>query len=900
MGATTRFFRRVWALVRSPHADEELTREMASHLAAIEEDYIARGASPEDARLAARRMMGSMALARDRHRDARTFVWVADAQQDLRFSARMLRRSPAFVAVVIATMALSIGATTTLFSLAYGVLMRPLPWPDAGRLIRLEETRGGQLSRVRWTMSNAAYLAWREQPSTIEEVGGWVRSVRRTMITDRDTDRVTLSPVTPSLFRLLRARAASGRLFLDSDTGPARALMLSDGLWQRRFGGRSDVIGTPVRIDGQQYTIVGVMPQGFSFPDPETEAWSALTVLPVIGDDGNSIRLMTFSAMARLKAGVTVDQAAAEATARARTAPDLKETAVALFGTNGIAGVTAAPALEVMTADVRPALMLLLAAVGLLFVASTSSLIVLQLSRVARRRREIAVRMAIGAGAARLVRQWLVESAMLGALGAAAGLLAAMFLHRALPAVLPAGFPRVQDVQLDWRVAGFACAVACLVSLACGMVPAFRGRRDQVVGALSEGASTTQSVTTTTAARVRTLLMAAQIAVACILLVGASLLLRSFVALLAADRGFDPRGVLSMQIPLPVKFTFAEHRDMLDGLQRRLRTLPGVTDVALGNALPFTTVGTYRGVNLALPRDPARKVEVQLMQRSVTPEYFRAMGLRLLQGRALAPSDTATAPAVMVVNRTFAARYLGDHPLGQRLELMNNSKVPWEVVGVVDDMRQGSDGNTPASAFGGVLDPPLGEAFFPLTQWPYPIQDLIVVMRTTTEPAALAPGARAVVREVDATLTIDSMRTMEERVAGSLSGPRTYAVFLVGFALCALAIAAVGLFGVLSYTTAQRTREIGLRTALGAQRSDVLTLVGRQAIGITISGLAGGLLASFFLSRTLSTLLYGVSTRDVVSFATVPLVLLVVSVLACAAPVWRATRINPIDALRSS
>ena len=895
-----RFLRRLLSLVTSRRDDGELGREMDAHLALLEDEHRRRGLTADDARLAARRAMGSVALARDRHRDARLFPWLDDAQHDLRVAMRMLVRARGFAAVVIATMALSIGATTTLFSLAYGVLMRPLPWPEADRLIRLEETRGGQLSRVRWTVSNAAYLAWRDQPSTVDEIGGWVRSVRRTMVTDRDSDRVTLSPVTPSLFRLLRARPASGRSFLDSDTGPVRALILSYGLWQRRFGGRSDVIGTPARIDGQHYTIVGVMPQGFSFPDPETEAWSALGVLPVMGDGGNSIRLMMFSAMARMKPGVTVEQAAAEATARARTAPDLKETAVALFGTNGVAGVTAAPALEVMIADVRPALMLLLAAVGLLFVASTASVIVLQLSRVARRRREIAVRIAIGAGAARLVRQWLVESAMLGALGAAAGLLAATCLHRALPAVLPAGFPRVQDVQLDWRVAAFACVVACLVSLACGMVPAFRGRRDQVVGALSEGASTTHPVTTTTAARVRTLLMAAQIAVACMLLVGASLLLRSFVALLAADRGFDPRGVLTMQIPLPVKFTVAEHRDMLDRLQQRLRTLPGVTDVALGNALPFATVGAYRGVNLALPRDPARKVEVQLMQRSVTPEYFRAMGLRLLQGRALAPSDTATAPPVMVVNRTFAAKYLGDHPLGQRLDLMNNSTVAWEVVGVVDDMRQGANGNTPASAFGGVLDPPLGEAFFPLTQWPYPIQDLIVVMRTATEPAALAAGARALVRDADSSLVIDSTMTMEERVAGSLSGPRTYAVFLVGFALCALTIAGVGLFGVLSYTTAQRTREIGLRTALGAQRRDVLTLVSRQAIGMTIGGLAAGLSAAFFLSRTLTTLLYGVSSRDVISFAIVPALLLLVSLIACAVPAWRATRIDPIDALRTS
>jgi putative ABC transport system permease protein len=887
----------MWALMRSRHADEELAREMASHRAAIEEDCIARGASPEDARLAARRAMGSTALARDLHRDARTFAWIADAQQDLRFALRMLRRSPGFAVVTILTMALSIGATTTLFSLAYGVLMRPLPWPDQGRLIRLEETRGGRLSRIRWTMSNAAYLAWREHPTTIEDVGGWTRGRRMTLALAGDTQRIVTGTVTPSLFRVLGVRPEAGQLFAETDSARTRVVILSHGLWQRRFGGRPEVVGMSVRLDDQAFTIVGVMPRTFSFPTPDIEAWTAFGVPPVQGRNG-TISLSLFSAIARVKPGVTAAQAAAEATARARTAPDLKATAVALFGTNGIAGVTAAPALDVMTADVKPALMLLLAAVGLLFAASTASLIVLQLSRVARRRREIAVRTAIGAGAARLIRQWLVESAILGTMGAAAGLLATMFLHRALPAALPAGFPRVEDVQLDWRVAAFGCVGAGLVSLACGMVPAFRGRPERLVDALADGPSSTPPLTGTPAARARTLFMAAQMAVACILLVGASLLMRSFLALLDVDRGFDPHGVLTMQMPMPAKFVVADHQDRLDRLQHRLHSLPGVSDVGLGNALPFATSGGYRGMNVALPRDPSTKIDVQMMQRSVTPEYFRAMGLRLSQGRAIAATDTTTAPGVIVVNRTFAARYLGDQPLGQRLDLGNN-KPSWEIVGVVDDMRQGPNSNSPATSFGGVLDPPLAEVFFPLLQWSYPIEDLIVVLRTTGDPAALATGARAIVREVDPTLPIDSMMTMDERVAGSVSGPRTYAVFLVGFALCALAIAGVGLFGVLSYATAQRTREIGLRAALGAQRRDLLTLVARQALAITLSGLAAGLLTAFFLSQTLSTLLYGVSTRDAISFTAVPVLLLVVSLLACAVPAWRATRIDPLTALRS-
>lgn len=298
-----------------------------------------------------------------------------------------------------------------------------------------------------------------------------------------------------------------------------------------------------------------------------------------------------------------------------------------------------------------------------------------------------------------------------------------------------------------------------------------------------------------------------------------------------------------------------------------------------------------------LPRDPATKVQVQSAIHVVTPEYFRAMRLRVTEGRAFQPSDTEATTAI-VVNRTFANRYLGDRPLGQRLN-MGLANVPEsEVVGVVDDMRLGSSG-TEASMFGGVLDPPMPEIFILHRQWPFPIEDLIVVIRTADDPSALAAAARAIVREEDPTLPVDSILTMEDRVAASLAGPRSYAVFLVGFALCALTIAGVGLFGVLSYTTSQRTREIGLRTALGARGRHVLALVGQQALAITAGGLAVGLAGSFFLSQSLSSLIYGISTRDALSFAVVPFILIVVSIAACAAPAWRATRIDPLVALRT-
>ena len=893
-----RFLLRLLNVFRQERAERELAREVDSHLALLEEEHVRRGVTPDQARAAARRAMGSVSLATDLHRDARSFVWIDDARRDLRFAARMLVRSPGFAAVVIFTMALSIGATTTLFSLAYGVLMRPLPWPEPDRLVRLQETRGGRVSRVPWTMSNAAYLAWREQPATVEEIGGWVRSRPMTLSSEGEPERFLVGPVTPSLMRVLRASPLLGRTLLDSDTGPGspNVIVLGFNLWQRRFGASDGIIGQIVRLDGQPYTVVGVMPRGFAFPNPETEAWTRLPVGPVNRPDG-SISLMMFPAIARLRPGVAPEQAGAEGSGGARGAADLKQTAVALFGNNGPAGMTALAARDVMTAEVRPALLILLAAVALLFLTSTASLVVLQMSRVARRAREIAVRTAIGAGHARLLRQWIIESSLLGVVGAASGVLMAMLLHRGLPAVLPAGFPRVDDVRLDWRVAMFAGAVAMLVSLACGMVPALRARRGQVTDVLSEGATSTSAVTRTAAARVRTAVMVGQVAVACILLIGASLLARSFTALVDVDRGFDPRGLLTMRLPQPSQTTFAKRMALLDRLRERLASLPGVSEVAFGNTLPFVSPGGYRGMDVYLPRDPATKAQVQSAIHVVSPEYFRAMRLRVTEGRSFQSSDSEATTAI-VVNRTFAAQYLGDRPLGQRLNLGLVGVKETEVIGVVDDMRLGSSGNE-ASTFGGVLDPPIAEIFVSYRQWPFPIEDLIVVIRSADDPAALATTARDIIRAEDPTLPVDSILTMEDRVVASLAGPRSYAVFLVGFALCALTIAGVGLFGVLSYTTSQRTREIGLRTALGARARDVLALVGQQALAITVGGLAVGLAASFFLSRSMSSLIYGISTRDAVTFVVVPLVLIVVAIVACAAPAWRATRIDPLVALRT-
>ena len=356
---------------------------------------------------------------------------------------------------------------------------------------------------------------------------------------------------------------------------------------------------------------------------------------------------------------------------------------------------------------------------------------------------------------------------------------------------------------------------------------------------------------------------------------------------------------MTIQLPLPATSTFAKRLDTIERIQARLRSLPGVSDVAFGNALPFVSPGLFRGMNMTVPRDPATTLQVQTIMRAVSPEYFPAMRLRVVDGRPLRPEDSAGSPAVVVVNRTFARQYLGDRPIGQRLQFAINDRRNWEVVGVVDDMRQGTLASQPGLSFGGVADPAQPEMFFAPSQWDSPIASLIFVVRANGDPASLASSARAVIRAEDATLPVNSIMTMEDRVVESLAGPRMYAIFLIGFALCSLAIAGVGLFGALSYTTSLRTREIGLRTALGARRVDVIGLVVRQAMAITAAGLVVGVIAALALSRSFAPLLYGVSARDALSFIGVPLLLIAVALLACLVPTWRATRINPIEALRA-
>lgn len=825
-------------------------------------------------------------------------VWPG-LRQDLRYALRLLARAPGFALTAIVTIALGIGATTLLFGVVDGVLLKPLPWAQPDRLVRVTETRDGRAGRVAGTISNGTFHAWRDGRTAIDDVGGWMTQTATLAGTGEPT-RVALNPTTANLFALLGAPPHLGRLFADSDGRPGArgAALLSYGLWQERFGGRPDVVGQAIQLDGQPYDVVGVMPQAFAFPDRVSRLWTAWQVPPVVHESG-ALAGVIFRAVARLADGATPAQAAAEATARARTAPDLGTAARALFGAVGPIEVVATPEIDALTADVRPAVLLLLAASGLLLLTATANVASLQLARAVARRREVAVRASIGAGQGRIARQLLIENGLIGLAGGVGGLVLAAVLHRWLPALVPEGFPRLEGIAVDPRAALFALGVSLAVSVACGLLPAWQARRVNLVESLAEGGvAPVGGATRSPLARARGLIMVSQVAIACVLLVAASLLTRSWLALIAADRGYDPAHVLTARLPLPRDYPAERRVPLLDDIVARVSALPGVAHAAYSPSLPLLSSGGFVAFTMRRPDAPDVEVGVQATQRIVSPGYFAAMGLRLVGGRLLSDADTARTPPAIVVNRTFARQYLGAQAVGARIPpggpragllAFTDPKADWQVVGVVDDMRQ--------DTLGGEAQPEIFASFQQLTPGAMRI-DPILVLRTTADPAALVPNLRAAVRAAAPWLAVDSVMTMEDRVAESLARPRLYAVVLTWFGGFAVLIAAVGLFGVLSFSVAQRTREIGVRSALGAQLRDIVGLVVRQALWIVGAGLTLGLAMALGAVQWLTAVLHGLSPYDTVTFVVVPLAIGATAIVACVGPARRAARVDPLSALR--
>ena len=698
-----RFLLRLYNFLRPERAERELTREVASHLSLLEDDYQRRGMTPEQARLAARRAFDGVERAKERSRDERSFLWLEDARRDVRHAARTLARAPGFTAVAVLTLALGIGATTAIFSVINGVLLRPLPYPDPERIVRVGEVvREGRGSG---TLSNRSLPLWRETES-FEQVAGYSpRSY--TWLGPGGPQKLSGAVISPAMLPLLRIAPHLGRLFTTAEEAPGadRVALLSYQSWVNRFAENSDVVGAPVGLDGEPYTIVGVLPEGFYFPDPEVEVWTPLSLPPY--DTGSMQVLIAFTALARLRDGVTIEQARTEGRTIVQRL-DADRPRRASGATSPARDVQVISLHEEMVRDLRPALLVLSAAVvGVLLIAITN-LAGLLLARGTTRQRELAVRGALGAGRGRLVRQLLTESVALSVCGGAIGLLAVFWILGILPAVAPRDVPRLDEVRVDATILVFNLGLSIVVGLVFGSAPALQWSRVNLVRTLNEGsAQTAGGFGVLRANKARAALVVLQVALALVLLIGAGLLLRSFVELVRVDPGYDPANVITAQVdlPQPIRFDLADlaritepptleemdgRRDaaarFADQLLAQIDTLPGVRAAGFASFLPFvpgSARGTIRWDGGPEPRNASERVMATVQVAS--PGYLHAMGLRLRSGRFLTERDTAGSPHVVVVNEALAREvFLGAEPIGQRLRYGSGT---WEIIGVIRDVK---------------------------------------------------------------------------------------------------------------------------------------------------------------------------------------------------------------------
>jgi predicted permease len=879
--------------------DDDVIEELAQHAADAFSAARADGMAGDEARTRVARDVQQWCEARavQRRRPSRPGVVVPPASrsrglagvgQDLRYGLRLLAAHPGYTALAILTTALGVGATTTLGSIVYGVLLRPLAYPSAERLVRVVETRADTTRLLPPIMSNGPYHAWRAESSTIDGLAAFSSRVMTLTIDGHDPVRVPGTAVTASLFPLLASPPLHGTYFTEAHEadGNRSVIVLSYGLWMEQFGGRPDAIGATVTLDGQPHRVLGVAPSDFAFPDAGRRYWVPFFVPP-----GAENRITMFGAIARLKPGVTADQAAAEATGRALHAPALGMVGVAVFGTQSAPVIEVVPLVEFMTGDVRDAIVLLLSAVVLLFLTAVANVSSMQLAQAAGRRRELAVRAALGAGGGRLSRQPVIEGTLLGLAGGLAGVALALLLHAALPSLLPAGFPRLADIRVDAGLVAGAMAIAVAAGVAFGLLPAAQVWRLDLSRVLNDNGQAPVGVGWRSATGfMRAAIMASQIAAATVLLVGAVLLARSFAARWAIDRGYEPAHVLTAQVVMPEHaFTPVERARAVNQIIARMTGQPGVLSAGLTTVMPLVAFESLMGFEMP-SRDGGAPVRAQANVRTVSPAYFQAIGARLTAGRWLRDDDGPGSRYAVLVNRSFVRAYLSGTGVGAMLPLgMGEGAEESEIVGVLEDIQPRVAG-----------EPPRPEIFVSIAQLREGLlfESPSLVVRTSGDPAALAPALREIVRAVHPSIALESLMTMEDRLRAELAQPRLYSVLVGAFAVLALVIASAGLFGAVSYSVSRRTRELGVRAALGATPADLVRLVLRQGLAIAAAGVAIGLASAASAASLVSSLVYGVDPRDPWTFAVVPIVLVALAMLACLVPALRASRVDPLEALR--
>ncbi len=793
--------------------------------------------------------------------------------QDLRYGARMLLKKPGFTLIAVAMLALGIGANTAIFSAVDALLLRPLPFLDPNRLVMIWEN-DTQEGNSRNPVAPANFVDWRKQQRVCSELGYFTQASGLNLTGGDEPERVTGIFVSQNLFSLLGAQPQLGRSFLSEDLKERGGLvvMLSHGLWQRRFGGSPEVIGKPLTLDGAAFTVVGVMPAGFQLHE-EADLWG----LTLNGEVATMRGQHFLRVMGRLKPEVTLDQARADfSLIGSQLEQQYPET-------NKGYGVNVLSLREQLAGHAQLTLWVMFGAVGFVLLIACANVANLLLARAAGRQREMAIRSAIGAGRSRLVRQLLTESMLLALSGGALGVLLA-FWGVDWIAAIGANVALAPEIKIDLRILGFTFLVTALTGIIFVLAPALAASRPDLNDALKEGARSASDSSN----RMRNLLVISEVALALALLAGAGLLIRSFVRLQQVEPGFDPNNVLTMQFaPSGVKYDEREQiAAFYEQLVERVQATPGVRSAAAISRIPLAGDRSTSGLTIeGRPPSPGEQREVHY--RVVTPGYFRTMKIPLRQGRELTGQDNARTPPVALVNQTMANKHWpGEDAVGKRIRLGPNPNSQWiTIAGVVGD----------AQNFG-LENDALPEVYLPNLQAPTGRMRLVV--RTDVEPLSLVTAIKETVRSLDKDMPFAQVATLEQLLAKSVAHRRLSLSLLGVLALIALAMAAAGIYSVMSYTVTMRTHELGVRVALGAQAADVMKLVVGQGIRLALAGIAAGLLASFALTRLMTNLLYGISATDPLTFIAVAAALVVVALVACFVPARRAMKVDPMVALR--
>ncbi len=880
-------------LFHSDRRDRELAEELESHLQMHIEDNLRSGMNPVEARRQALIKLGGMEQAKENYRDRRGIPSLETVPQDLRFALRMLRKSPGFTIVALLSLAFGIGANTAIFSVVNTVLLHSLPYPQPDRIVQLEISKPGNENF--FIASIPKYMIWREQTQVFEDTALYGLSPYPMNLAGGDRpEQLTSMHVSSGYFRLFGARVALGRMFTadeDVPNGPHVAV-ISSGLWRDLYGGDPGMVGKKIEIGGEPYEVIGILDSNFRWDTP-VDVW-----LPLEADPNSANQSNDLLAAARLRPGVSLEQAKAAMKVAYETFrkkfPDAQDAGESF---------TAERLEDDQVVSVRPALLLLAITVGFVLLIACANVANLHLARAAIRRREIAIRAALGAGRARILRQLLTESVLLSMGGGALGLALAYVGVHALLAMSPGNIPRIgekgEDVAMDWRVLAFTLGVSLLTGILFGLIPAIQAARADLNFTLKEGGSRPGGGLRRNKAHA--ILVATEVALALVLLVGSALLIRTYIALRSVAPGFDPNNILTMDMWLDApRFQKAAGVAQLvrDGVER-IESLPGVEAAATASSLPLapTYHETFTIEGRPLPKNGYHGASAW---RSISPNYFKVFRIPLLRGRSFNDRDSAGGAPVMVINETMATRFWpkGD-PLGERITIDKGAGAPFteaprEIVGVVADVRDDELNR----ALWPTMYIPVSQVSDGLTASDNQNLPTMWVVRTKAAPYSLSASVQRELRTASGGLPVGHVRSMEQVIVESMASNDFNATLMTIFACAALLLAAIGIYGLMAYLVQQRVREIGIRIALGAQRSDVFRLVLGQGLKLALIGICIGLAASFGLTRLMASQLYGLSATDPLTFAGVAIGLAFSALLACYIPARRAMRVDPAVALR--